>query len=202
METLIMKMRFALFVILINLILISCQQDKRRDIVIISDINTKLQENKNAVKNRFYYTHNFILTSDEKIYYFVNNHLADCAPDCMGFDFSKPEFLGILPGDLKEIQLESLKPTLQKIVLNKSGRLEMISISSDADTIKNKAIPVFIEFAKMYNKDSLRIGYNYRFMTEEEQAVWEAKSKNKSYNPDTIPWKVGFGGFKFTPSNQ
>ena len=195
-------MRVTLLIILINLILISCQNDRKRENVIISEINKEFLKNKNTIKNRFYYKYNFILTSDDKTYYFVNNHLFNCTPDCMGYDFSKPEFLRILPSDLKEIQLDSLKPTLEKIAINKTGRLEMISISSDVDTIKNKALQTFIDFAKTYNKDTTRIGYNYRLMTEEEQVVLEAKNKNKKYNPDSVTWKGDFGGFKFTVPND
>ena len=196
------KMRVTILIILINLILISCQKDKKREVVIISEINRKFLENKSTMKNRFYYKYNFILTSDDKIYYFVNNHVVNCTPDCMGFDFSKPEFLRILPRELKEIQLDSLKPTLEKITINKTSSLEMISLSSDIDTIKNKALQLFIDFAKMYNKDTVGIGYNYRLMTEEEQVVLEAKKMDKKYNPDSVTWKGDFGGFKFTFPND
>jgi hypothetical protein len=195
-------MRATILIILINLVLISCQTDKKREIVIISEINKKFLKNKNVIKNRFYYKYNFILTSNDRIYYFVNTHVINCTPDCMGFDFSKPEFLRLLPSDLKEIQLDSLKLILYRIVINKTSRFEVISISSDVDTIKNLALKSLIDYAKNYNKDTLRIGYNYRLMTEEEQIVLDAKKKNVNYNPDNVTWKGDFGGFKFNVPND
>jgi len=195
-----MKRTATILFIFLGLFLNSCQKDEKRVVVIISEVDSLNAKNKNSIQPIFYAKSNFIVTNDNHTYYFTNKKYIEFRIDSYGYDFSKPEYLKILPSDLREIQVDSLYLLLKKIhseYTRKRIPLQ-IMIASDIDTIRNNSLVTFNQFSRKLNDDSLRIIYNYRLMTEEERVVLKAKRENKTYNPDSVKWKNGFGGMKFT----
>ena len=181
-----------LTILFLILTVTSCNKKKHAFYLVISELNKDRINDKNIIPNRFYYKHNFILTSDHKVFYYKPENYIECFPDCNEFDFSRPEYLGLLPSNIKQINYDSLTPLLQKIYNKK--KYITVTIASENDTINNNALSIFIDFFNTTRQDSLKLGYSYRLMTEEESVVLNAKLKNIEYNPDSIKWKNKFGG--------
>ena len=170
----------------------SCAHKKKEYIVVISEIK-KMQNNCNLEVDPFYYKkHNFILIGNDRVFYFENKNFIEHPDADIKYDVSNPEFIRLMPSDLHEIEPDSLMPKL--VLITKKKKDITISIASEKDTIRNKALSTFHDFFISMRRDSFYFGYNYRLMTEEESLVLNSKLHNIRYNPDSVHWKKKFGG--------
>jgi len=135
----------------------------------------------------FYGDYNFILNDEQTVYFYrANRNKGYCGT---GRDNSKPKRLYLTPDSLTRIDIDSLDSFLSK-TLKPSNNKEIItaSISSPTDTIKSQALPII---TKHFRKNNIQ-RYAIRLLTEEERYVTEAKLRNKTYNPDSLEWRIGF----------
>ncbi len=172
-----MKNVSALFLLFL---LFACSGEKKHDYdYIIKKIDPKFYP-------IFYGQHNFILIDSNKVYYHDKYVFHGCGT---GIDGTKPARLDLYPDTLKEIKLSALNKYLKslKYTPTSPGGFHFASISSQTDTIRNKAFVVLTNFFK-----KIKYRYSIRKCTEEEEFVSIAKNENKAYEPYKIKWKVGF----------
>lgn len=134
----------------------------------------------------FYSFYNFILLDTTKIFY--HSKYIDYTGDCLT-DHTTPVVIDLIPENLIEIKIDSLKRFLDKTIATKqtSSAMNYITISSPSDTIKNRAFTIITEY-----KNQKKFHLNIRNWTEEEQYVLDAKMSNKPYHPDSVKWKNSF----------
>ncbi|MCE3228936.1 MAG: hypothetical protein K0S32_3487 [Bacteroidetes bacterium] len=136
----------------------------------------------------YYGTHNFILMDSATVFYHDSCIFFSCG---MGIDFTKPPRVYLAPSSFRKINLDSL-PVFLKNLPTKQVRwrdYEIVRISSPTDTIKNSAFDTIMTHIKLRKVRHYTVGK----WTEEEQHALTAKLENKTYNPDSIEWKTGFG---------
>jgi hypothetical protein len=188
--------------ILLIFIIASCAHKKKEAVVIISE----LEKERNQMKEQYHgnpepipfnQKHNFILTGDDRVFYFENKNFIKHTCGDVKIDYSNPEFLGLMPSDLHEIEIDSLMTKL--IVISKKEKHEKylkINIASECDTIRNKSLSTFEKFFHSMRKDSFAVCYQYRLITEEESLALNSKLHNIRYNPDSVQWKKKLGGIE------
>ena len=206
-----MKKTICLFILFSNLIFISCFNKKNKeDEIIISQINKEfvqynLEHKDQLIPHSFYYEHNFILTREDGVFYFYNKKHNMGSYGTTEFDNTNPIFLRLSTSDLIEINTDTLKLFINRIVdsFKSKNKITYISISTNSDTIINNSLHIFRECLNKYNKNkNYRFAYSYRLMTEEESVVLNAKKQKTKNNPDSITWKNKFGGIKFNVPND
>lgn len=142
----------------------------------------------------YYGNFNFILLDSSTIYFHSQHIQRFCGT---GIDDSKPPRVFLTSESLIKLDINLLPQFLTNSITDSlaSGKRFFASISSPTDTIRNRAFKIISDFFKSKNI----VRYNIRNWTEEERFVTTAKIENKSYNPDSVEWIIGFD-FNFNPT--
>lgn len=135
----------------------------------------------------YYGYFNFILIDSNTIYLHYRYIYNFCGT---GIDNSKPPKVFLVPDSLIKMRTEDIQhfieTSINESLLN--NRNFYVSISSATDTIRHKAFNTLTDFftSKKFHR------YIVRNWTEEEMYVTTAKMNNKTYNPDSVKWYIGF----------
>lgn len=135
----------------------------------------------------YYGYFNFILIDSNTIYLHNRYIYNFCGT---GINDSKPPKVFLVPDSLIKMRTEDIQhfieTSINESLLN--NRNFYVSISSPTDTIRHKAFNTLTDFftSKKFHR------YIVRNWTEEEMYVTTAKMNNKTYNPDSVKWYIGF----------
>ncbi len=174
--------------------MISCSKKQNTEATVYYVIMPLKPDNQHLLDNPpppplppFYGQLNFILL-DTSIFFHNNYKQTDFSWCGTDQDFTKPPMLGLTPDSLIEIRINELQSFLTNSIPDSLDRSFFPCISSPTDTIKNKAFKIVTDYFKAKKIRS----YNIRNWTEEEKFVVDAKINGKTYNADSIDWKIGF----------
>ena len=193
-------MRFLILIIFALLLSCSTTKDNSVDFYyVVKHIDTTRQNNEDKFAPppppiMFYGHHNFILLNSQ-IFYHNNNVIRSCG---VGLDLTKPPRLFLTPEKLTEIKMTELSNFLKINIPDSlvNGDNESAIISSPTDTIRNSAFNIIKEYFVKKN-----IMHGIRNLTEEENFVLNAKTRNEKYNPENQKFIIGFD-IRFEPPSD
>ncbi|MGC4099771.1 hypothetical protein [Ferruginibacter sp.] len=129
----------------------------------------------------FYYNYNFIVDTNNHIYYYQIDYFRQC-----GFhdDWDTiPKFLGLNPCDIIEIPSNNIENFLRINMLNK--KFKMTYVAYAADTVYS---PGLAEILSLFKDSTNGVSYTTRKITDEETVVLAYKKADKMYWADEIKW--------------
>ncbi len=181
----------------------SCNKKKTITPYIISYEERKIKEHCDSLKKsgsnlscfplKGYYGENqIVITNQGKFYYYQREYFGG---GC-GTDKEKdtlPMFIDLQPNAFKILSKNEIEKFIEKNVMTKEKRRQILIIASQNDTIKDKD---FLKFLYRMRVPT----YAIRRTTQEEDTVLSYVGKDKLYNPEKIKWdttKIKINSVKF-----
>ena len=189
-------MRFS--VVIIVLILISCNKPKEADAVpekpkvftVAPDILQAFPDGQRSFASSadYYSDKNFIIDETGRIFFYGRRKYPRlvCGEDVADGSVPIPEFINLHPSEIIEIPQNSIEDFIKLNTTEKEFEWNFPVIASARDTFSSVPLEKLLTQTYKHKK----AGHIIRRMTEEEKLVMRYKKSGERYDPDRIEWDI------------